>query len=74
MRYEFPAILVDEQDGRVTAYFEGLPGATWGENRHQALERARDLLATAIEMLLEDGEAIPSPSPAQGRPMVAAEV
>jgi len=74
MRYEYPATLEIEQGGRVTVHFDGLPGATWGETRDQALEHAKDLLASAIEMLQEDGEPIPPAPPANGRPIVVAEL
>jgi antitoxin HicB len=74
MRYAYPATLEIEQGGRVTAFFDGLPGATWGETREEALDRAKDLLATAIDMLREDGDAIPPPAPANGRPIVETEL
>ncbi len=74
MRYAYPATLEVEPDGRVTAYFDGLPGATWGETREQALAQAKDLLATAIGMLREDGAAVPPSPPANGRPIVEADV
>ncbi len=74
MRYAYPATLEEEADGRVTAYFDGLPGATFGSSRQEALANAADLLATALEMLLEDGEVPPSPAAANGRPLVEAEV
>jgi antitoxin HicB len=74
MRYEYPAILEFETDGRVTAYFDGLPGATWGRTVEEALARAQDLLVNALEMLIEDGEPLPTPSPANGRPVVEDEL
>jgi hypothetical protein len=40
----------------------------------QALDRAKDLLATAIEMVRDDGEALPPPPPANGRPIVEADL
>lgn len=74
MLYAYPATLETEPDGRVTAYFEGLPGATWGVTRAEALSHAKDLLATALEMLIEDGEPIPEPPPGNGRPIVETEL
>jgi len=71
MRYEYPATLEPEHGGHVTLYFEGLPGVTWGETEEQALEHAKDLLATAVEMLIEDGEPLPAPPPAFGRPIIS---
>jgi antitoxin HicB len=71
MHYSYPVSLErDEKSGAVTAYFDGLPGATWGETREQALAHAKELLTSAIEMLLEDGEPLPPPTPAKGRPIV----
>ncbi len=74
MRYAYPATVEREEDGRVTVYFDGLPGATWGEDEAQALEGAKDLLATAIEMLAEDGDPVPAPPAANGRPVIEIEV
>ncbi len=74
MRYAYPATLQPEATGGVTVHFDGLPGATWGETQEEALLRAKDLLVTAAEMLIEDGETLPSPPPAMGRPMVEAEI
>ena len=73
MHYTYPATL--EADG--TGYmlgFVGLPGATWGETAADALQHARDLLTTSLEMILEDGETPPPPPPACGRPIIEAEV
>lgn len=73
-RYAYPATVEQEADGKVSVWFDGLPGATWGETREQALERAQDLLATALEMIKEDGEPLPSPAPANGRPVVETDI
>jgi predicted RNase H-like HicB family nuclease len=43
-----------------------------GATEDEALDRARDLLATSIEMILEDGESPPPAPPANGRPLVNA--
>ncbi len=74
MRYTYPATLETEADGRVTAYFDGLPGATWGTSRAEALEHAKDLLITAVEMLKESGTPLPSPPPLDGRPAIEADI
>lgn len=74
MRYAYPATVEREQDGRVTVYFDGLPGATWGVDEAHALREARDLLATAVEMLAEDGDPLPAPPPADGRPVIEVEL
>ena len=67
--YAYPATMAFETSG-VTVSFDGLPGATWGNTPEEALTRAKDLLATAIEMLREDGEVPPPPGPANGRPII----
>ncbi len=74
MHYKYPARIEAEEGGQFTAYFDGLPGATWGQSREEALFHARDLLANALEMLTQDRETIPPAPPANGRPMVEAEV
>ena len=74
MHYSYPATIQVEEDGRVTAYFDGLPGATWGETRLEALDHARDLLVTALEMLMESGAELPTPPHADGRPIVNVEI
>ena len=70
MRYAYPADLLHEPDG-ITVSFEGLPGATWGATEAEALARAEDFLATALSTFVEDGEALPPPAPALGRPVIA---
>jgi predicted RNase H-like HicB family nuclease len=74
MRYCYPATLEAEDDGRFTAYFDGLPGATWGRTQEEALGNAQDLLISALEMLIDDGEEPPVPPPADGRPAVEVDV
>ena len=74
MRYCYPATIEAEDAGRFTVYFDGLPGATWGNSREESLLHAKELLADAIEMLMKDGVAIPEPPPANGRPLVEAEI
>jgi predicted RNase H-like HicB family nuclease len=74
VRYQYPATLEAEDGGRFTAYFDGLPGATWGRSREEALANAKDLLVNALEMLIEDRVDIPPPVPADGRPLVEADV
>lgn len=72
MRYAYPADLEWEPDGSaVNVTFDGLPGATWGASEAEALERAEDLLVTALGALVEDGAPLPRPAPADGRPLVA---
>jgi antitoxin HicB len=72
--YSFPVTLDVDATGKVTVRFDGLPGATWGQTYPEAMANAKDLLATSLEMLIEDGVPIPLPPPAHGRPMVEAEI
>jgi antitoxin HicB len=74
VRYAYPATLEAEADGGVTAYFDGLPGATWAPTEAEVLIQAKDLLASALEMLIEDGDPLPAPPPSAGRPIVEAEI
>lgn len=72
MRYAYPATLEPEPDGSaITVTFDGLPGATWGATEGEALARAEDLLVTALSFYIEDGEPVPLPPAAKGRPVVA---
>ena len=73
-RYRYPANLEIDSTGAVSVWFDDLPGATFGKTEAEALLRAQALLATGIEMLIEDSAAIPLPAPANGRPIVEAVV
>lgn len=68
MHYAFLDDLDEEKDGIILT-FEGLPGATHGKTRAEALTHAQDLLVTALSILFEDGKAIPSPKATHGRPL-----
>ncbi len=71
MRYEYPVRLAREDDGSVTLTFDGLPGVTWGATEAEALGQAADALVTVLSAYVEDGEPVPTPKPARGRPVVA---
>jgi antitoxin HicB len=70
MRYEFPVNLTREDDGRVSVTFDNIPGSTWGKDETEALQMASDALVTALSMYVDDGEPIPAPKAARGRPVV----
>ena len=70
MRYAYPAEITEAPDG-VTVTFPDVPEAiTAGATRGEALERAADALVTALSFYVEDGQPLPRPSPAKGRPLV----
>ncbi len=73
MRHTYP-LTVEQENGGYTLYFEGLPGATWAETPEQAVAIAKDLLVSALEMLIEDGVPPPAPPLAAGRIMIEADV
>jgi len=60
MRYAYP-LTVEEEPGGYSLYFDGLAGATWAETPEQAVTIAKDLLVSALEMLIEDGVQPPAP-------------
>jgi len=72
MRYAYPVVLDPEPDGSaINVSFPDVPGAlTWGDDEAEALELAQDCLVTALYGYTRDGEPIPRPSPARGRPMI----
>jgi antitoxin HicB len=70
MKYSYP-IDLEEDEGTILATFPDFPGATFGEDRDEALLRAVDLLESNFIWIIADREPIPKPSPANGRPTVA---
>ena len=71
MRYAYPAIFSEEQDG-VTVTFPDVPEAiTWGATRPEARERAADALISALSTYVEENRPNPKPSPARGRDVVS---
>ena len=58
--YVFRADLEQDEDGRWSAVIPALPGcATWGVTRGEALESLQKAAQSYIEVLLEDGQALP---------------
>ncbi|MDO9712465.1 type II toxin-antitoxin system HicB family antitoxin [Paracraurococcus lichenis] len=71
MRYAYPAEVEEAADG-VTVTFPDVPGAVGcGPDRTQALASGADALASILAAMVDDGEVVPVPSSADGRPMVA---
>ena len=59
--YGFRAELLDEEDGRWSAWVEVLPGcAVWGYSREEALAALEDGVALYVEDMLECGEEVPA--------------
>ncbi len=58
--YVFRAELLEEEDGRWSAWVEVLPGcAVWGYSREEALAALEDGVALYVEDMLECGEEVP---------------
>ena len=71
MRYAYPIEVLAAPDG-VTVTFPDVPEAiTSGDTTTEALAHAQDALVSALSFYVDDGKALPRPSAAQGRPMVA---
>jgi antitoxin HicB len=70
VKYSYPVDL-EEDEGTILATFSDFPGATFGEDRDEALLRAVDLLESNFIWIIADREPIPKPSPANGRPTVS---
>lgn len=71
MRFAWPAE-IREEDGGFSIEFPDVPGAiTWGSTRAEVMERGSDALVSLISAMIEEGEAIPAASPAQGRPEIS---
>jgi antitoxin HicB len=63
---EFYARFVHDTHGGYTVSFRDIPEAlTQGDDLEDAKAMAADALRTALEFYLEDGRAVPTPSPAQ---------
>ena len=72
MRYSYPCTLEDDEDDAFVATFADVPEAiTGGKDRAEALEMAADALAAALAGYVHLAWAIPEPSPAAGRPLIA---
>lgn len=61
--YCYPAVFTYEDGKEISVEFPDLGCATSGESDADALRSARELLGLVISGLLEDGEALPAPTP-----------
>lgn len=67
----YPAILDPAEEGGFIVTFPDIPEAiTQGDDETEALLMAEDALITMLEAYMDDRQAIPKPSPLQGRPGV----
>lgn len=74
MRYCYPAEVAPSAEG-VTVTFPDVPEAiATGTTTADALDQARDALISALSFYIEDGNPLPPPSAAAGRPLVAVAV
>ncbi|GAB0115971.1 type II toxin-antitoxin system HicB family antitoxin [Acidisoma sp. 7E03] len=70
MRYLYPAEVTHSEDG-VTVSFPDVPEAiATGNTVPEALSQARDALISALSFYVEEGQPLPQPSTAAGRPLV----
>jgi len=61
---EFPAVFTAAEEGGFVVTFRDIPEAiTQGEDAEEAAAMAADALASAMDFYIEDGRAVPSPSP-----------
>lgn len=68
----WPTELAPQEDGSILVSFPDVPEAlTEGETRDEALEQAQDCLVAALGGYVKARLAIPSPSPAHGRTVIA---
>jgi len=66
MHYAYPYDLSVAADG-ITVTFPDVPGAiTCGDTEAEAVARAEDALVSMLAVLVQDGAAIPVPSPPNG--------
>src|SRR5688572_23131180 len=67
-RLTYPVVLRPDDNDTFLVSFPDFPEAhTFGETKEEALERAQDALATAIDAYIADRRAIPSPSPIRNK-------
>lgn len=67
-RYCFPAIFVYEEE-QISVVFYDIELATCGDDEAEALYMARDALGGRLELMEEDGDEIPAPTPLSKIPL-----
>ncbi len=74
MRYTYPCVLTpEEDDGGFNVTFPNVPEAlTCGDDRAEALEMAEDALVVALCAYVDNSEALPVPSEAEGGQVMVA--
>ncbi len=69
--YAYPVTLTQDGDSVLLTFADVPEAVTFGEDEAEALLQGQDALETALEMYIDDRRALPAPSPAEGRPLVA---
>jgi len=70
MRYAYPFEMEPQPEGGFTVVFPDLPEAiTEGETEGEARARAEDALVAALSFYTDEGQKLPAPSAALGRPV-----
>lgn len=63
MRYQYPIVLIPEDEGGYSVIVPDLPGCvTQGDTAEDAFAMAKDAMTGWIEVTLEDQEEVPGPS------------
>lgn len=59
---EYPIVLEQEEDGRVSASAPDLPGCfSWGHSREEAIDSMREAIELWIESARDAGDYVPAP-------------
>lgn len=71
MKFSYPIKLTADPEGGYIARAVDIPEAlTFGRDKEAALHEAGDAVHVALTAYIEDGQAIPPPSPPRGRPAI----
>lgn len=71
MRYAYPYDMAAQPEGGFTVTFPDVPEAiTEGDSAEDAHAQAEDALISALSFYTDEGQPLPRPSPARGRPVV----